>query len=182
MGNRRNLRKIWVIGTAVFGSISLWIFGMLSGGIGFDMASIGGHFALLIGGAILGAGVGLLSFPILKMVSSRLRNLKNPYPQHESTLDYMLDRYKDGLTGGIFGALLGIVFANILNIGNQVSDEIILLGGWILGSLLGSALADFVIIVIQISPKRIHLALGGFIGGFVAYLIIALFLVYFYSL
>jgi len=72
MGNRRNLLKIWVIGGAVLGSISLWIVGMLSGGIGIDMASIGGHIALIIGGAILGAGVGLMLVPIVNMVSSAL--------------------------------------------------------------------------------------------------------------
>ena len=69
---RISLLNIWVIGTAVFGSISLWNVGMLSGGIGFDIASIGGHGALLFGGAILGAGVGLLFFPIVKIVSSAL--------------------------------------------------------------------------------------------------------------
>ena len=72
MEDRRNLLMIWVIGTAVFGSISLWIVGMLFGGIGIDFDSMGGHYALLLGGAIFGAGVGLMLVPIVKWVSSAL--------------------------------------------------------------------------------------------------------------
>jgi hypothetical protein len=72
MGYRKGLLKIWVIGTALIGSISLWLMGMMSGGIGINIASIGGHCALLIGGAIVGAGFGLVFIPILKSFSSAL--------------------------------------------------------------------------------------------------------------
>ncbi len=68
MGNRKSLLMMLVIGAAVYGSISLWIMGMAYGDIGIGLASIGGHSVLLIGGAILGAGVGFLLFPIVEMV------------------------------------------------------------------------------------------------------------------
>ena len=60
---------IWVIGMAVLGSISLWAVGMKYGGIGINIASIGGICALFVGGAILGAGVGYILYPIVKWLS-----------------------------------------------------------------------------------------------------------------
>ena len=149
MGKRIGLLNFWVIGTTIFCSLFLWIVGLLFGGIGMNFASIDGHIALLIGGAILGAVVGLILVRIPKDISNYLIGLwavslpmiglyffseHLSFQPYDSLIEYLII-LGGFLVLGLIGTILGVLLLNAPGIVLFIVGIGVCFGGFLMLSL-----------------------------------------------